>query len=234
MADSVPPSRSSELSRLLSLTSHELRTPISIVAGYLRMLQKDRDRFEAPHRKMIDEAEKACAKMVALIGEISTVGKLEASEGALPREPVDLAPLLEEVATQAEPGHSGATTAFNGAGRELPVRGDRTQLKAAFDAFVRAVLREQIDPVTIVVSASCPDASIVRVVIARDDEAPALAGRPAAPFDEFRGGIGLVLPIARRVIERHGGRVWSPANEDGVAAPRSGIVVELPAAAAQL
>ena len=31
------------------------------------------------------------------------------------------------------------------------------------------------------------------------------------PFDEKRGGLGLALPIARRVIERHGGRVWSPA-----------------------
>ena len=40
-------------------------------------------------------------------------------------------------------------------------------------------------------------------------------------FDEWRGGSGLSLPNARRIIEAHGGRLWSAA-EDGKA---SAIVV---------
>ena len=27
-------------------------------------------------------------------------------------------------------------------------------------------------------------------------------------FDEWRGGVGLILPVARRIIEAHGGRIW--------------------------
>ena len=31
---------------------------------------------------------------------------------------------------------------------------------------------------------------------------------PPRTFDEWRGGLGLALPVARRVIEQHGGAVW--------------------------
>ena len=52
---------------LLSLAVHEFRTPRQVVGGYLRMLQRDgggplTDR----QRHMIDEAEKSCARLVAL------------------------------------------------------------------------------------------------------------------------------------------------------------------------
>ena len=44
-----------------------------------------------------------------------------------------------------------------------------------------------------------------------------------APFDEWRGGCGLSLGVARRVIEAQGGRIWSP-----VADAKAGAVIALP------
>jgi hypothetical protein len=37
-------------------------------------------------------------------------------------------------------------------------------------------------------------------------------------FDEWRGGCGLSLAVARRIIDAHGGRIWSPADETKAAA----------------
>jgi signal transduction histidine kinase len=51
-----------------------------------------------------------------------------------------------------------------------------------------------------------------------------------APFDDKRGGMGLVLPLARRIIERHGGEIWSQPSVSGEPVARSGIVVRLPVA----
>ena len=65
--------------QLLSLAVHEFRTPASVVGGYLRMLQRDADvPLSQRQRRMIDEAERSCQRLVALIGELSEIQKLDA------------------------------------------------------------------------------------------------------------------------------------------------------------
>ena len=42
------------------------------------------------------------------------------------------------------------------------------------------------------------------------------AENPEARLNETRGGLGMALPIARRVVEQLGGRVWSSATERAI------------------
>jgi len=138
-------SPSSACARLLSLAVHELRTPASVVGGYLRMLQRD---SESPlsdrQRKMIDEAEKSCARMVALIAEMSEVSKFDSGAVSLGREPLDLFALVGDVANGVhESGERDVRLEVRGDGSGASVLGDPARLKHAFDAVFRAVLREQ-------------------------------------------------------------------------------------------
>ena len=50
------------------------------------------------------------------------------------------------------------------------------------------------------------------VIVADEGRVQEAYDREPAPFDDKRGGLGLALPLARRVIEGHGGRIWSPAS----------------------
>ena len=105
---------------------------------------------------------------------------------------------------------------LRGTDRPLVVTGDRTRLAAALKALMHAALRERGEPGTIVVDCSTIGAGdgtrCVLVALGDQTVLPALiapATGTTPPFDEWRGGLGLALPVARRVIEGHGGALWS-------------------------
>jgi signal transduction histidine kinase len=67
------------------------------------------------------------------------------------------------------------------------------------------------------------------IVVAEEASVQDAYDRPAGPFDEHRGGLGLTLPLARRVIEGHGGRLWSPAAAaDNDPLTRGSAIISLP------
>ena len=98
-------------------------------------------------RKMIDEAEKSCARLVALIAELSDIAKLDSGVIALARQPIDLFALVAEVAELVhEARDREVRLEVRGEDGAAHVNGDATRLRAAFDAIFRAILREKAGP----------------------------------------------------------------------------------------
>jgi len=139
--------------QLVSLAVHEFRTPASVVGGYLRMLQRDADPpLSERQRHMVDEAEKSCARLVAIVAELSDLGKLDSGTITLARQPLDLFALVAEVAELVHEGRDrGIGLEVRGPRAGAPMVGDATRLRAAFDAIFRAIAREKPGPATVVV-----------------------------------------------------------------------------------
>jgi hypothetical protein len=114
---------------------------------------------------------------------------------------------------------------------------DPMRIRAAFEAFFRAILREQPGRVTVVADCRKGTDGTAVVVVARDTDVQRSYDAPSAPFDEKRGGLGLVVPIACRIVARYGGRVWSPAitgQADSGLIGRSALIISFPLPAEQL
>src|SRR5438552_5543440 len=117
--------------QLLTLAVHEFRTPASVVGGYLRMLQRESDPpLSERQRRMVDEAEKSCARLVAIVAELSDIGKLDGGVISLGRQPLDVFSLVGEVAELVhEASDREVALEMRGAATGAPMIGDAPRLR---------------------------------------------------------------------------------------------------------
>jgi signal transduction histidine kinase len=220
------PSEDDDFSAFLSLVVHELRTPANVVGGYLRMLQRDAEGLGERQRKMVDEAERSCQRLVAMIAELSEIQKLDADIIQLVHQPFDLFPLVQRIVdevTKRKEFEVGIE--LHGASEGAPIQGDAARLESALSGILRAVVRELPPPTTVVVNRLIDAGQKRSAVIAIAEKGVLGDARTdrGIPFDEKRGGLGLAVPLARRIVERHGGSIFSPADRG-----RSIAIVKLP------
>jgi signal transduction histidine kinase len=216
---------------LLSLSAHELRSPLSAVAGYIRMLLRERSTgsLSDTQKQLLEKAESSCRRLSALLNEMSALAQLETGSAPFNRSTVNLRAVLTTSITGLPEMPDRPVTIDLVADNEITVHGDAVRLRTAFTSILHALRRELVRS----------DQLVVRVATREDEGRPTLwiaIGEPSridallqlqppelSAFDELRGGSGLSLPTARRTLESHAGRLWS-ARDDG----KSTAIVMLP------
>jgi signal transduction histidine kinase len=213
--NSLMDSADDQTSRLLSLLVHELRAPAAVISGYLRMLTKSGGaRLSDADRKMIEDAGKCCARLLRIVQEVDDYVDLERPESITQLEIVSVFDLCEEAVREAAGEDRRVTFACPSQDRSASVHGAPARLKQALAALIAFTVREHgALPVEVecFVSRDSGQASAVIVFgepgfAKRRDEV--LSAR-SNEFDCWRGGMGLVVPLAGRIVEFHGGRLWS-------------------------
>src|SRR5690349_9598099 len=132
--------------KVLSLSVHEFRTPMTVVAGYIRMLLKDRaGPLNEQQRRLLEEAEKSCARLSALLAEVSELSNFEAGTAPLNKGHVDLRAILQTAVETLPPlPDREVPVTLDLAPGPMPYQGDPARLTQGFSAIIAALRRELI------------------------------------------------------------------------------------------
>ncbi len=85
----------------ISMASHQLRTPLTSVKGYISMaLEGDAGPVSPAQRKLLEEAFMSSQRMVYLIGDFLNVSRLQTGKFVLEPKPVNLAALTKDEINQ--------------------------------------------------------------------------------------------------------------------------------------
>jgi two-component system phosphate regulon sensor histidine kinase PhoR len=206
--------------------SHEFRTPLSIISGYLETLSE-----ESIDREMIEKSvavmSRHAARLNNLIDDLLTISRMEEKAVRLEKSRISFEPLLRGVIEQLERESTerGVSVRLE-VGEGIPfIEVDAYRMEQAFSNLLINALRHGVR------HAGREAASVV-VSIAAEGNDVAVSFRDNGPgiplqdqehiFERFyrvggdrarqTGGTGLGLSIVKNVVQAHGGRVTLESN----------------------
>jgi signal transduction histidine kinase len=198
---------------LIANVSHDLRTPLASMRGYLETVLLKGERLDAgTRRQYLETAFRQCQHLERLIAALFELSKLESGAVVPHLEDFSLSELLHDVALRFR-------LRAEQAGIELHVRCDPAGPRAYGDiALVERVLENLLDNALRHTAAGgrvslemLPEPTRIRVLVADNGSGVAVEDLPSV-FDRFYHGgghargarTGLGLAIVRRIVELHG------------------------------
>jgi signal transduction histidine kinase len=201
----------------LADVSHELRTPLTVIQGNLEALLDGVYPADAEHLQPILEETRL---MERLIDDLRTLTLVEAGSLVLHREPTDLGALLHEVAasyrSQAE--QAGIELAVSALDNIPPVDVDPVRIREVVSNLLTNALRHTPRGGNVELSAALAGGEAA--VTVRDTGSGIPPDQLERIFDRFyrspdSPGSGLGLPIAKSLVEAHGGTITA-TSEAGI------------------
>jgi two-component system sensor histidine kinase KdpD len=201
---------------LLSAISHDLRTPLAVIAGSASTLVEGAEALTGPKRKEMAQAIYDQARqMTQQVNNILDMTRFEIGAPQLNLQWHPLEEIVGAVLNRMQPGLQGRKVAVQ-LQEDLPLaRIDGVLIERVLSNLIENAEKYTPPGTPIEIEAWAADREITVSVV---DRGPGIKpGDEERVFEKFHrgvaegaiGGAGLGLTICRAIVEAHGGRIWA-------------------------
>ena len=191
--------------------SHELKTPLTVVTGFVETLQ-DLDLEPHQRRRYLQLMQEQAHNMQRLVDDLLTLSALESEQNPLNETPFAIVPLLLALSADAKALSAGRHTITLDIGNAAMVTGSRDELASAFGNLVSNAIRYTPDGGTITLRWRIAEDGTGEFAV--EDTGIGIAAEHVPRLTErfYRvdrsrsrasGGTGLGLAIVKHVLLRH-------------------------------
>jgi light-regulated signal transduction histidine kinase (bacteriophytochrome) len=202
-----------DLQQFAYVSSHDLQEPLRTILSYTRLIEsRYKDQLDTSAHEFLEFIADAAARMNTLVHDLLIYSRV-ANADEVAMRPVDTTGVVAALQLQlAKDVHETASAIAAGA---LPtVLGDERQITLLFqNILANAMKYRSAQPPQVLISAE--DQGEVWQFSIRDNGIgidPAYHERIFGLFKRLHGrevpGTGLGLAICRKIVEKHGGRIW--------------------------
>jgi signal transduction histidine kinase len=196
----------------VALISHDLRTPLTSITGYVELALEDELNDEV--RGFLQVVSRNSERLLALVNDLLFVARLQTGELALDRSELDLGDVVRDGVRSMEPRAAAKRVALTCSGVPVPaIDADRGRVLQVLDNLVSNAVKFTPEGGAVNVSVSCEEDHVV--VEVADTGIGISPGDQRRLFERFFRaenaverqvpGTGLGLYISRVIAEAHGG-----------------------------
>lgn len=208
-------------STFFSVISHELKTPVALIKGYVGTLRREDASWDPKIvQDSLEVIEEEADHLTDLIENLLDASRLQAGAMALKHSEICLPDLAEHTAERMR-NQSSRHTIVVDFPQDFPiVVGDEDRLRQVISNLISNALKYSPEGEIHISGQTRPD----QVIVCVSDQGPGIAAADIPHiFDRFyrapeamrlTKGTGLGLYLTRSIIEAHGGRIWVDPRRD--------------------
>lgn len=208
---------------LIANISHDIRTPLTSIIGYLGLLENHQYRSEEDLNKFTHVAYTKSKQMKSMVDDLFEYTKVSQEKRPLDLVQISLTALFEQLQADFElkAKQSGMEISVRMPDGDIQIEVDPNEFVRIFDNLLTNALKYGKDGKNIFISAYRVDSNEIEIQVANDGEripADALSKiferfyRVEKSRNKDTGGTGLGLSIAQRIVQLHHGTIEVQSN----------------------